>query len=78
MRNKELIQSIYEICSSADYRDEGHVVPEIVIDLIEKERPELCTFLGDDFWDGGHLDLPTLESKTKEMKEHPHQDNHMD
>ena len=41
MKNKELIQKIYEICQSADYRDEGHVVPEIIFNLIEKERPEL-------------------------------------
>ena len=44
MRNKELIQEIYEICMSADYRDEGHVVPEIVVNLIEKERPELIDY----------------------------------
>ena len=41
MRNYELIKEIYEICQTADYRDEGHVVPEIITDLIEKERPEL-------------------------------------
>ena len=42
MRNMELIKEIYEICQTADYRDEGHVVPEIIADLIEKERPELA------------------------------------
>ena len=41
MRNKELIQEIYEICMSADYRDEGHVVAEIIMDKIEKEVPAL-------------------------------------
>ena len=41
MRNYELIKQIYEICMTADYRDEGHVVPEIIFNLIEKERPEL-------------------------------------
>jgi len=38
MRNKQLIQEIYEICMTADYRDEGHVVAEIIADKIEKER----------------------------------------
>ena len=41
MRNHELIKEIYEICQTADYRDEGHVVPEIIFNLIERERPEL-------------------------------------
>ena len=41
MRNYELIGEIYEICQTADYRDEGHVVPEIIFNLIEKERPKV-------------------------------------
>ena len=56
MRNHELIKEIYEICQTADYRDEGHVVPEIIFNLIEKERPELAK---DSFWKGGHMVAPT-------------------
>ena len=40
-RNYELIKEIYDICQTADYRDEGHVVPMIIAEIIEKERPEL-------------------------------------
>ena len=57
MRNYELIKEIYEICLTADYRDEGHVVPEIIAELIAKERPELAK--GDSFWKDGHKPLPT-------------------
>ena len=56
MRNYELIKEIYEICQTADYRDEGHVVPEIIADLIEKERPEMkegrCSTPSKEFRDG--------------------------
>jgi len=41
MRNYELIGEIYEICMTADYRDEGHFTAEEVIELIEKERPKV-------------------------------------
>ena len=62
MRNHELIKEIYEICQTADYRDEGHVVPEIIFNLIEKERPELTkdSFMPVDWvWKGGHMVAPT-------------------
>ncbi len=39
MKDKELIQEIYEICMTADYRDEGHIIPDIIINKIEGERP---------------------------------------
>ena len=43
MRNYELIKEIYEICQTADYRDEvgQRHFGELVQNLIEKERPEL-------------------------------------
>ena len=41
MENKQIIQEIYEICMTADFRLEGHVIAEEVIDLIEKEVPAL-------------------------------------
>ena len=68
MRNYELIKEIYEICQTADYRDEvgQRHFGESVNNLIEKHRPEIAG------------KLPTEESLSEEMRKYPHQDNHMD
>ena len=41
MNEKELIQEIYKICMYADYRHEGHIIPDAVLGLIDEEAPEL-------------------------------------
>ena len=41
MRNKELIQEVYEICLDANI---STMFGERIIELIEKERPELIAY----------------------------------
>ena len=53
MTNKQLIQEIYEICLTADFRDEGHIIPEAIIDLIDKEAPAIVPPTGCDYGIGG-------------------------
>ena len=59
MRNKELIQEIYEICMTADYRDEGHVISECILNLIDKEAPALVAYTLEDDWENPKM--PTYE-----------------
>ena len=50
MKNKRLIQKIYEICLTADYREDGHVVPEVIIDLINEKAPATVAYTLRDDW----------------------------
>jgi hypothetical protein len=46
MNNEELIQEIYDICMTADWRKSPAL--ETIIGRIEKERPDLVTFTAEE------------------------------
>ena len=72
MRNYELIEAIYKRCPDMAKFPKELSIDQIfdrtqdIIDMIELHRPEIAG------------KPPTFESKTEEMRKHPHQDNHMD
>ena len=73
MRNYELIQKIWNIIHINQARPETKVLT--IENLLKRERPELKK---DDFWDSGYLPPKTHAEWVEEMREYPHQDNHMD
>ena len=81
MRNYELIKAIYDRCPDMAKYPKEYSIDQIfdrtqdIIDLIEKERPELKK---DRFWEGGYLPPKTHAEWMEEMKKYPHRDNHMD
>mgnify|MGYP001435894306 CR=1 FL=1 len=77
MRNHELIEKIYKILEQTNEAEHFLSPVEFQIKhLIEKERPELLDGEDAAYWKGGHL--KSKKEWLEEMKNHPHQDNHMD
>jgi hypothetical protein len=62
MRNYELIKAIYERCPDMAKYPKEYSIDQIfdrtqdIIDMIERERPELRKAEDDDFWKGGYIE----------------------
>ena len=62
MRNYELIKKIYERCPDMAKFPKEYSIDQIfdrtqdIIDMIERERPELRKVEDDGFWKGGHIE----------------------